>query len=99
MRDVTFANVSEIIHTHCSSCHTARPTHPGIAAAPKGVMFDTPDEIRLYAAKINELAVTSQVMPLGNETGMTPEQRALLGRWIAQGAKIDLDSSGTGGLP
>jgi uncharacterized membrane protein len=27
-------------------------------------------------------------MPLGNVTGMTPAERAVLGRWIAQGARI-----------
>jgi uncharacterized membrane protein len=27
-------------------------------------------------------------MPLGNVTGMTAAERALLGRWIAQGAKV-----------
>jgi len=95
----TFTNVSGIIHTHCAGCHTARPTHPGITAPPKGVMFDTPEEIQNYAAKINELAVVSNVMPLGNETGMTVEQRALLGRWIAEGAKIGTGSPGRGEHP
>ena len=27
-------------------------------------------------------------MPLGNVTGMTDAERELLGRWIAQGAKV-----------
>jgi uncharacterized membrane protein len=28
-------------------------------------------------------------MPLGNETGMTPEDRARLGAWIQAGAKAE----------
>jgi len=28
-------------------------------------------------------------MPLGNLTGMTPEERRALGAWIAQGAKVE----------
>jgi uncharacterized membrane protein len=28
-------------------------------------------------------------MPLANKTGMTPEERVILGRWIDQGARID----------
>ena len=30
-----------------------------------------------------------QTMPLANKTGITPAERALLGRWIDQGARID----------
>jgi uncharacterized membrane protein len=30
--------------------------------------------------------VISKTMPFGNKTGMTDEERALLGRWIEQGA-------------
>ncbi len=33
------------------------------------------------------MAVDSEVMPLGNMTGMTKAERAKLGEWIAQGAK------------
>jgi uncharacterized membrane protein len=28
-------------------------------------------------------------MPLGNVTGMTDEERELLGRWIRQGARVE----------
>ena len=33
-------------------------------------------------------AVVQQTMPLGNLTHMTPAERATLGTWIRQGAKI-----------
>ena len=33
-------------------------------------------------------AVQTKTMPLGNLTGMTEEERLILGRWIAQGAPI-----------
>ena len=69
-------------------CHAATPTHAGFAAPPLGVTFDNPDHIRTYASKINERAVLSTSMPLGNETGMTVEERAQLGAWIKHGAKI-----------
>jgi uncharacterized membrane protein len=29
------------------------------------------------------------VMPIGNLTGITDDERALIGRWFAQGAKTD----------
>ena len=50
--------------------------------------FDTPAEIRARAAQIDQLAVQSTVMPLGNATRMTTEERDLLGRWVRQGSKI-----------
>jgi uncharacterized membrane protein len=30
--------------------------------------------------------VDTKTMPLGNMTGMTDDERAILGRWIAEGA-------------
>ena len=38
--------------------------------------------------RIKAVAVDSTAMPLGNATGMTPEERTILGRWIAEGAPI-----------
>ena len=57
--------------------------------APKGVMFDTPDEIELYAHRIEQQAVLSKIMPLGNTTGMTDAERQQLGAWIAAGARLN----------
>jgi uncharacterized membrane protein len=85
---VPFIQVSGIVATHCVSCHTARPTHEGITEPPKGVVFDTADDLQRHAAQIQQQAVAAELMPLGNETGMTPADRARLGRWIADGAKV-----------
>jgi uncharacterized membrane protein len=75
--------VLAITRTHCVACHAARPTNDLFAEPPKGVVLETIDDIRRYAALIDQQAVTSQAMPLGNETGMTDEERAKLGGWIA----------------
>ena len=84
---VPFSTVQGIIQKHCVMCHSPSPTHPGFSAPPLGATFDTPAHIQAYAPKINERAVLSTSMPLGNETGMTDEERAQLGAWIKQGAK------------
>lgn len=83
---VPFTEVRAIIDKHCVACHSARPTNPAFATAPNGVAYDTEDEIRRYAPRIHERAVATDSMPLGNETGMTGEERARLGAWIAAGA-------------
>ena len=78
-----------MINERCTVCHAAQPSSPLFSAAPAGVMFDTPEQIRLQAAKIHAQAVASQIMPLGNMTNMTQEERDLLGAWIDKGAPID----------
>jgi uncharacterized membrane protein len=83
-----FGDIQPIVAKHCTGCHSKMPTSKDFPEAPKGVMFDTPEEIRLYAAKINQQAVLSNIMPLGNQTGMTEAERQKLGAWIEQGAKI-----------
>ncbi len=85
---VPFTRVQQVVAARCQPCHSQHPTYPGIAAPPLGLAFDTPQEIRLRAAEIEQLAVSSTVMPLGNATKMTQAERDLLGRWIRAGAKI-----------
>jgi uncharacterized membrane protein len=85
---VTFAAAQGVISRRCVTCHSATPTDNQFTVAPVGVAFDTPEQIKSRAAQIKERAVTLKTMPLGNKTGITEEERALLGRWIDQGADI-----------
>jgi uncharacterized membrane protein len=82
---VTFAQVRPIIAQRCAACHSM---HPKLAsAAPLGIVFDTPAQIRAQAAQIKAFAVDTHVMPIGNATHMTDAERRLLGAWIDAGAK------------
>jgi uncharacterized membrane protein len=80
---VPFFEVQAIVAKRCTPCHSATPAQAGFAAAPSGLTLDTPDEIRRQAERIQAVAVDAHTMPLGNLTGITLEERALLGRWIA----------------
>ena len=84
---VEFSEINAMISKHCVACHAANPTHEAFEEPPKGIAFESPQEIRKYAAQIRAQSVLTETMPLGNETGMTAEERQLLGTWIAQGAK------------
>lgn len=84
---VAFADAQAVIQRRCVVCHSANPTDALFTVAPNNVMFDTPEEIKAHAERINERAVVLKTMPFGNKTQMTDEERALLGAWIAQGAK------------
>jgi uncharacterized membrane protein len=83
---VPFAQVASIVESRCAACHSDHPTK--VDAAPRGIKLDTPEEIKAEAQAIEQQAVQTKAMPLGNVTGMTQAERDVLGRWIAQGAKI-----------
>jgi uncharacterized membrane protein len=85
----SFEKVHSVIQERCSVCHSAKPTSPLFSAAPGGVMFDTPQQIQQEAARIQAQAVTTQIMPLGNITQMTQQERDLIGAWITQGARTN----------
>ena len=83
---VPFARAQGIVEQRCVPCHSSRPTR--VEAAPLGITFDTPGQIKAQASQIEQVAVSTKAMPLGNSTGMTQGERDLLGAWIRQGAKI-----------
>jgi uncharacterized membrane protein len=84
---VSFARAQTIVRERCASCHAEHPTQPGFASAPQGIMLDTPEHIAADAQRIEQQAVQTHAMPLGNVTHMTDDERAALGAWIAAGAK------------
>jgi len=83
-----FADVRVVIAQRCAPCHSTAPTYPGIPAAPAGVAFDTPEQMRAKADRILDRAVTTKTMPLGNLTGITDAERDLLRRWVEAGAPL-----------
>jgi uncharacterized membrane protein len=86
---VSFAQVQAIMAERCVPCHAAQPSQAGFAAAPAGIMLETPEQISVQLAKIKTVTVDSTYMPLGNLTSMTDEERAQLGTWLAQGARME----------
>jgi uncharacterized membrane protein len=82
-----FPVVQAIIEARCATCHAQHPTMTGFDTPPQGLVLDSPDQIVQQAARIEKMAVASDAMPLGNITGMTPEERTILGRWIASGSR------------
>ncbi len=84
-----FEKVHSVIQERCGVCHSAKPTSPLFSTAPAGVMFDTPEQIQQQAPRIQAQAVVSQIMPLGNITQMTQQERDLIGQWINEGAQTN----------
>ena len=69
-------------------CHSSNPSDDVFKVAPNNVKFDTPEQIQQMAERILDRAVRQRTMPLVNKTQMTDMERAELGVWIRDGAKL-----------
>ncbi|MEO6006094.1 MAG: urate hydroxylase PuuD [Opitutus sp.] len=86
---VTFQQVRSIVGQRCVTCHATVPTYTGIAQPPAGVVLQSQDLIVQNAQRIYQQVVVTRIMPLGNITGMTDEERAIVAAWVKAGAKLD----------
>lgn len=86
---VEFSEVKRIIDERCVRCHADRPSYPGLVEAPKGVKLDSAERIAAQAQQIHQQSVLTRVMPPGNLTRLSAEERALLDRWVRAGASTD----------
>ncbi len=78
---VSFDQVHDVIKARCTSCHSDAPVHPAFAVAPLGIVFDTEAQIVADADRIHQQTVVTRVMPIGNLTGMTDEEREVIDGW------------------
>lgn len=83
-----YAEIDAILESRCRSCHAAEPSFPAYSEPPNGLILEDPEVVAARAESIRAQAVSTQVMPLGNLTAMTEEERATLGRWIDAGAPL-----------
>lgn len=77
---VSLAQVMPILGRRCVECHSRHPTEAGFTAAPAGILLDDRQNVSRLADKIKQ-AVASRTMPLGNITGMTDAERAMIAAW------------------
>jgi uncharacterized membrane protein len=79
---VSEGEVLNIVGKHCVMCHSVHPSHEGFDTPPKDVVLGSIDDIRKHAAQIMVQAVNGDTMPLGNETGMTRQERDEVGAFL-----------------
>ena len=75
-----FAQVNTVIEQRCLSCH-------GAQVQMKNVRLDTPASITQQAQAIYQQVVVTRLMPMNNATGLSEDERALVGAWFNAGAK------------
>jgi len=78
----TMAAVKAIVDRRCTVCHNAQVQQ-------KNVELDTAALIRQHAQAVYQQAVVLKLMPLGNATQITDDERAVIKRWYEAGAKVD----------
>jgi uncharacterized membrane protein len=76
------AEALALMQKYCVMCHAVKPTHESFQEAPKNIALETIADIKKHAATISVQTVQTKAMPLGNQTGMTAEERAILAQWL-----------------
>tara|TARA_Y100000590_G_scaffold457797_1_gene611163 strand:+ start:5717 stop:6934 length:1218 start_codon:yes stop_codon:yes gene_type:complete len=87
--EISFIEVQNIIKYRCGVCHASKPSFEGFDDPPLGVIFDKPEDILKNIEKIKAQSIDSDIMPPGNLTGMTENERSKIANWIIQGANIN----------
>ena len=82
-----FAKVQAVVTARCYQCHSA---HPTLMPSPaKGVLLDTPEELGKHAQLVYQQVVQQKLMPLGNVTQITDDERTIIAKWFEGGAKTN----------
>ncbi len=71
------ARIREIVNARCIRCHSTHNTDENFKEAGKGVILETDAQIELHKDMMLK-QVSANVMPLGNLTQMTDDERATL---------------------
>ncbi len=77
----SLADVRPVIETRCRACHSSAPSHPAFPAAPLGLELDNDQQIVAAAERIYQQTVVTRIMPIGNLTQMTDDERQLIAAW------------------
>src|SRR4051812_39713883 len=77
-----FASVQKVLEQRCYMCH-------GAQVQMKNVRLDSPEAVKQHAQAVYQQAVVAKTMPMNNATQITEAERALIGQWFQDGAKLD----------
>jgi uncharacterized membrane protein len=85
---VSFSRARAIVAERCTPCHATQPTQEGFSSPPAGVVLETPTQLASRADDVKRV-IAARSMPLGNVTGMTDDERALVVAWVDDGAETE----------
>jgi uncharacterized membrane protein len=79
---VSYAMLKPVLEQRCVMCH-------GAALQSKNVRLDSPEAVKQHAQAVYQQVVVTRIMPMNNATGITEEERALIGQWFKGGARLE----------
>jgi uncharacterized membrane protein len=86
-RQVSTAEIMPIIAKRCAPCHAEAPTMMSIA--PKNLKLETTESVEANANNIYTQVVVQKVMPLGNVTELTSEERHEIDLWFLSLSRLE----------
>lgn len=86
---VSISRIQQIMAARCLNCHSSEPFDSPFPTPPKGLLLETPDQIREAARTIHQQVVVIRAMPFGNLTEMPESERDEIARWCAQMGVVD----------
>jgi len=81
-KTVDVQQVKAVMAQRCVMCH-------GEALQSKGIRLDSPALLKQHAQAVYQQTVVTRQMPMNNATGITEEERALIGQWFKTGAAVN----------
>lgn len=84
LEKVSYQTLQPIIQKHCLGCHSANPTDEVFKITPKGLVLESEASLIASVDKIEEQVLITKIMPLGNKTNITEEEKNLIRNWINQ---------------
>jgi uncharacterized membrane protein len=84
---IEFHQVKPIFEQRCNTCHGSNPTDDIIKIAPGGMIFEEENVTKTYLSRIYQQVNVAKSMPLANKTGITEDERAMIGAWVQQEMK------------
>jgi uncharacterized membrane protein len=79
--DFGYENVRRVLEQRCYMCH-------GPQLQMKNLRLDSPVLVKQNAQAIYQQVVVTRLMPLNNATGITEDERAVIGQWFRSGTPM-----------
>lgn len=79
---VDYSQVRVVFESRCITCHSVKPTDDVFKDTPKGLSFETEEQILKSADQIYQQVVVAKVMPLANKTNITDDERDIIRRYL-----------------
>ena len=79
---IGYKTLQAVLEQRCYMCH-------GPLVQMKNVRLDSPEGVQLNARNLYQQAVVTKVMPMNNATHITEAERALIGKWFTDGARVN----------